>query len=146
MSGFFRFTKKWKIALPVLFLIGAPTAILRNTDNGIANMIISILICVVVFITPLALDIIYYLSPAEKSWGKWKDVSGVKADMRKDRAKNGEVTPLHVYPEIKAAVFAGSTGGKYRTTLKKCSCPDFQKRGVPCKHMYYLADKCGLNK
>lgn len=29
--------------------------------------------------------------------------------------------------------------GEYQTSLSSCSCPDFQKRKQPCKHMYKLA-------
>jgi predicted nucleic acid-binding Zn finger protein len=32
----------------------------------------------------------------------------------------------------------------YQTTLKACSCPDFQERKLPCKHIYALAIKRGL--
>ena len=33
---------------------------------------------------------------------------------------------------------------KYKTTLKNCSCPDFQHRNLPCKHMYRLACLLGI--
>jgi len=33
---------------------------------------------------------------------------------------------------------------KYHTTLKNCSCPDFQERHLPCKHMYKLAYLLGI--
>lgn len=32
---------------------------------------------------------------------------------------------------------------KYHTTLTSCTCMDFQKRSLPCKHMYRLAAKLG---
>ena len=64
---------------------------------------------------------------------------------RIDRSRNGELTPKYVDTKGRIAVFVGSSGGgKYRTTLKKCTCLDFKKRGVPCKHMYYLADQMDL--
>lgn len=34
--------------------------------------------------------------------------------------------------------------GIYHTTLYDCTCPDFQFRRQPCKHMYYLAVDLGL--
>ena len=33
---------------------------------------------------------------------------------------------------------------EYNTTLRHCDCPDFEKRGVPCKHMYKLAIDMGV--
>lgn len=90
-------------------------------------------------------DIIIVFTPAEAIWRRWSDVSGEGSELRKKRAIDGELTPIRIYPESKRAIFSGSEGGKYRTTLKKCSCPDFQKRNVPCKHMYYLARKCNID-
>lgn len=31
----------------------------------------------------------------------------------------------------------------YVTSLDDCSCPDFEKRSRPCKHIYFLASKMG---
>lgn len=31
------------------------------------------------------------------------------------------------------------SGFSYHTGLDSCSCPDFNERGAPCKHIYYLA-------
>lgn len=90
-------------------------------------------------------DIITLFTPADAIWRRWSDVSGEGTDTRKNRAMNGELTSIRILPESKKAVFSGSEGGKYHTTLKKCTCPDFQKRNVPCKHMYYLAHKCGID-
>lgn len=42
-----------------------------------------------------------------------------------------------------ATVF-GSSGTRYKVTLRHCSCPDFQKRHLPCKHMYLLAEAAGV--
>ena len=41
------------------------------------------------------------------------------------------------------AEVSGSTGTKYTTTLDYCSCPDFEKRSKPCKHIYFLALQMG---
>lgn len=32
----------------------------------------------------------------------------------------------------------------YVVTLEECTCPDFEKRGKPCKHMYRLAHELGV--
>lgn len=41
--------------------------------------------------------------------------------------------------EASATVHSLHSGLSYQTTLTKCSCPDHQKRGEPCKHMLALA-------
>lgn len=33
----------------------------------------------------------------------------------------------------------GTTGNLYLVSLNKCTCQDFKRRRLPCKHMYYLA-------
>ena len=42
-----------------------------------------------------------------------------------------------------AAKITGSKGDIYAVSLDRCSCPDFQGRGLPCKHMYALALSMG---
>jgi hypothetical protein len=37
------------------------------------------------------------------------------------------------------AIIRGNSGAAYTTSLEGCTCEDFQKRGLPCKHMYVLA-------
>jgi len=37
-----------------------------------------------------------------------------------------------------SATIKGSTGNTYSTNYSACSCPDFQLRKLPCKHMYLL--------
>lgn len=46
-------------------------------------------------------------------------------------------------PAVSKGTFAvlGSTGNVYTvtiTTQPSCSCPDFQKRGDPCKHLLFV--------
>lgn len=36
------------------------------------------------------------------------------------------------------ALLSGTKGDHYFTTPSACTCPDFMKRGLPCKHLYYL--------
>ncbi len=38
----------------------------------------------------------------------------------------------------------GASSAVYRTTLNDCTCPDFQHRHQPCKHMYRIALELGL--
>lgn len=56
-----------------------------------------------------------------------------------------ENTPLSVDTIKKEGIFVGSHG-KYETSLKHCTCVDFNRRKLPCKHMYRLAMELGIIK
>lgn len=56
----------------------------------------------------------------------------------------------HEYMELRAfndetgwGEVYSSSGHTYITSLDGCSCPDFDKRSQPCKHIYFLARKMG---
>lgn len=129
----------------ILFLSSIQGFILAATEKDITYVFVSLLF-LIISITPFVKIFLYYKKPADILWSQWSDVEGNKADMRKHRASVGELTPIRIDTDLKCATFSGSQGGVYRTTLCKCSCPDFQKRNVPCKHMYYLAAKCNVEK
>lgn len=141
---YIRFFKKWKLIIFVLFIICVPGCLFTPNPYGLGNAIVSAFVCLLIAICPLLSDILYIRTPAEKIWNRWSFVDGMGADQRKERAEIGQLTPMYIDTTFKYGFFSDSHGGKYRTTLKKCSCPDFQKRKVPCKHMYYLAAKCGV--
>nr|DAM37286.1 MAG TPA: TM2 domain [Caudoviricetes sp.] len=83
--------------------------------------------------------------PAE-AWGRWTDCHAQRVQQeRMERAQNGSLTPEVLSRETYCATFIGGDGARYKTTLIGCSCPDFEERGLPCKHMYWLAQQLGLN-
>ena len=141
---YLRFFQIWKLAIFALFIVCVPSCLFTPNPYGFINAIISAIICLIIAISPILSDILYIKTPAEKLWKRWAFVEGEKAQARKERAAYGELTPTYIDTELKYGLFAGATDGKYRTTLRRCSCPDFKKRKVPCKHMYYLAAKCGV--
>lgn len=70
-------------------------------------------------------------------WDKWKDCHDYPSQVRRqERAREAALTPLSIKGQH--AQFQGSEK-KYLTFLDACSCPDFQERHKPCKHMYRLA-------
>lgn len=146
MMKYIKFFAKWKLIIFVLFIICALGCLFTPNPYGFVNAIISAIICVLIAVCPILSDILYIKTPAEKLWKHWEFVEGEKAQARKERAAYGELTPIYVDIELKYGLFSGATDGKYRTTLHRCSCPDFKKRKVPCKHMYYLAAKCGVER
>lgn len=141
---YLKFFKKWKIAVFALFVLCIPGTL--SSEQTFANQVISAVICFLIAVVPLLPDILYLKTPAEILWNRWGEVEGRKAEQRKERAAYGELTPVHIDTDLKYGIFAGSSGGTYRTTLRSCSCPDFKRRKVPCKHMYYVAAKCGVEK
>ena len=42
------------------------------------------------------------------------------------------------------AVFREPEGNDFKTSIGKCSCPDFKKRKLPCKHIYSLLFFLGI--
>ena len=141
---YLRFFPIWKLAIFALFIVCVPSCLFTPNPYGLINAIISAIICLIIATSPILSDILYIKTPAERLWKRWTFVEGEKAQARKERAAYGELTPTYIDTELKYGLFTGATGGKYRTTLRRCSCPDFKKRKVPCKHMYYLAAKCGV--
>ena len=77
-------------------------------------------------------------------WSKWSAVHDMP-DQKKRLAssKQAACTPVQIDRESGTAHFKGSRGS-YETTLERCSCVDFFRRGLPCKHMYRLAIETGL--
>lgn len=80
-------------------------------------------------------------------WDIW-DSSIHEADGQFERAERGGVNKdiyiLCYDSKYKLAKIQGKTG-IYLTSCNRCSCPDFRKRRLPCKHMYMLAYELGGN-
>lgn len=75
-----------------------------------------------------------------KMWDKKHDSD----DQRKrlTSAKKANMTPVSVDSESGTGIFFGSTN--YETSLSECTCIDFKRRKLPCKHMYRLAIELGI--
>lgn len=59
-------------------------------------------------------------------------------DDRIQRAiKSRQMKVIEYERENHAARIQGESGDHYTITPQGCSCPDFAKRGLPCKHMYF---------
>ena len=70
-----------------------------------------------------------------------------ETDYAKKRIKSAEaakMTPVSVDTENWSAVFKGSGKTPYNTTLEKCTCVDFVRNKLPCKHIYRLAMDLGI--
>ncbi len=134
------FLSTWRFYFSILLILGS---IICLFQGDIASFLSGTAVGIL-FVAP---ELIYFFTPAEKIWARWADTEASQKQLdRLERARNGELTPQWTDSKGKCAKFVGSSGGAYKTTLKKCTCPDFKKRKAPCKHMYYLADECGLLK
>lgn len=46
---------------------------------------------------------------------------------------------LHLNPDGRSGTVVGDSGEAYQTSFSSCTCEDFSRRLLPCKHMYKLA-------
>jgi len=78
------------------------------------------------------------------NWAWW-DVNHTTADQssRFSRGCSPSCTPHQIDKERGIAVFFGEDQPTYQTSIRSCSCTDFQQREIPCKHMYRLAMELG---
>ena len=114
------FTTTWRFYVAVILVIGSIGSLFSlGVKEFAAGIIVSVLL-----ILP---ELLYFLKPAASIWKKWDEsASSQKQQDRIDRARSGDLTPRWVDVKGKIANFTGSDGGvAYKTTLKKCSCPDF---------------------
>jgi len=75
------------------------------------------------------------------TFGTWdnlihKDIEQVK---RIEKAKKPDVSPSAVDYNNKCAEFKGSGKEPYYVSLDSCTCGDYMRRRLPCKHIYRLA-------
>lgn len=62
---------------------------------------------------------------------------------RQISASAKKMTPINVDIDEKSGSFNGSGKVPYVVTLYTCTCSDFTRRKLPCKHMYRLAHELG---
>jgi len=74
-------------------------------------------------------------------FGAWDSVLHEDGEQQRRiaTARKADTTPASVDRENRAALFKGSGKIPYETTLDFCTCGDFIKRKLPCKHIYRLA-------
>lgn len=77
-------------------------------------------------------------------WNLWPPEAhdGTYQMKRIERAFDSQYMRVLSYcPADYAARVKGESSSVYKVTPMKCECPDFEKRLLPCKHMYHLAWK-----
>lgn len=78
------------------------------------------------------------------SFGTWEQSIHDLPDQQKRiaSAKKAATSPEHIDKDAGVGIFPGSGKNPYQTTFDSCTCVDFSKRHLPCKHMYRLAMEC----
>lgn len=79
------------------------------------------------------------------TFGNWnKKVHGGQAQIDRFERSQHEYMELRAYNDQTGfGEIYSASGHTYITCLNDCSCPDFEKRSRPCKHIYFLATKMG---
>ena len=79
------------------------------------------------------------------TFGKWNaKVHAGRAQLERfEKAAHQPMAILSYNSQNGFAEVQGSGSDRYMTSLGECTCPDFDKRGLPCKHIYFLAMQMG---
>lgn len=79
------------------------------------------------------------------AFGNWESSIHERDEQLKriTSAKRADTTPSCVDKIYKTGIFEGSGKTPYQTTLNSCTCADFARRTLPCKHIYRLAMELG---
>lgn len=79
------------------------------------------------------------------TFGHWnpKVHAGQAQLERFERAVHQPMAILSYNSESGFAEIKGASSDSYMTSLDECTCPDFDKRSSPCKHIYFLAIQMG---
>lgn len=77
-------------------------------------------------------------------WEQWSACHDAPDQQKRlSSAKTAACTPIELDRDAGTGTFSGSSG-THSASLDKCSCIDFNRRRLPCKHMYRLAMELGL--
>jgi hypothetical protein len=75
----------------------------------------------------------------------WSDSSFHESPQAKDRqsrALNNKFELISINEQ--SCLLRGSRSTPYTVSLYSCTCPDFDQHHLPCKHMYWFADRRGV--
>lgn len=83
----------------------------------------------------------------ECCWRTWPASYLTSTAQATRRKRSHSVTLSYLDREKARATFTSVTSygvNKYETSLDMCTCPDFEERRMPCKHIFRLAEELGL--
>lgn len=78
-------------------------------------------------------------------FGKWPDSIHDDPEQLKriEKSKKADLKPLTIDLENRVCTIQGSGKEPYYVSLDSCTCSDFTRRNLPCKHIYRLASELG---
>ena len=77
-------------------------------------------------------------------WNQWSECHQDPDQQKRIKsASSAACTPVELDRDACTGIFKGSSG-THSASLEKCSCIDYNRRRLPCKHMYRLAMELGL--
>lgn len=82
------------------------------------------------------------------SIGRWEESTHLTDSQtnRRNRAFMEQMEIVTLGKKTQTATIKSAKGDSwYNVTLNSCTCPDFQERRLPCKHIYKLASTLGLS-
>ncbi len=80
----------------------------------------------------------------DEFWNNLKFNNDAEQLKRQKSAQDKKLTPINIDTEAKIGFFKGSGKNPYTVSLSHCTCGDFIRRNLPCKHMYRLAHELNL--
>lgn len=85
-----------------------------------------------------------YNQKNKEIWQTWLSIHNQPEQQKRQKsAESTKCTPLFV-DEINGTAKLQGSSRHHTVTLNSCSCIDFNRRHLPCKHMYRLAMELGL--
>ena len=80
------------------------------------------------------------------TFGKWPEEIHISEDQlsRIKSATSAKTTPMSIDKDSMTGIFSGSGKEPYQVNLDSCTCGDFHRRKLPCKHIYRLAIELGV--
>lgn len=82
----------------------------------------------------------------KKEWNDWDiDIHKEKEQINRQGRSMTYPFSFKINKRLQTAKFSSTTDlPYYKTSLKECTCYDFQGRHLPCKHIYRLAVELGI--
>lgn len=115
-------------------------------DQAMAAILAVLVLCLVPAVIMWITGWQFANEPLSRRWGKWEGKHELPNQQKRMRKA---IEPL--FDVISFDRDTGSAkfkdvmnGGRYHTNLLNCICDDYQKRHLPCPHMYYIAGELGL--
>lgn len=134
------------LAATILFSISTATNTEVPKDQAMAAIIAVTVLCMVPAVIMWITGWKFANEPLSNRWAKWEDKHDLPNQLKRMRkAIQPMFDTMSMDRSYGSAKFKDINNGNiYHSNLFNCTCRDFQKRHLPCAHMYYLAGELEL--